>query len=103
LATLSALDVQYNLPDKKVTCYTYGSPKVGNADFVKFYNKYVPQTFRFVNGIDLVPSLPPDIPLVIDYEHVGQLCQIGDTAASQVSADAGLCHLPQNYIKLLEV
>jgi triacylglycerol lipase len=102
LATLSALDIKYNLPDKTVTCYTYGSPKVGNSDFAKLYNKHVPQTFRYVNGIDLVPSLPPDIPFVIDYEHVGQLCHIGDTQESQISADAGLCHLPQNYLKCLE-
>jgi triacylglycerol lipase len=103
LATLSALDVKYNLPDKDLSCYTYGSPRVGNSDFVKFYNKHVPQTYRFVNSVDIVPSLPPDIPLLVDYEHVGQLCHLGDTQASQVSADAGLCHLPGNYCKLLEV
>jgi triacylglycerol lipase len=103
LATLSAVDVKYNVPGKEVNCYTFGSPKVGNADFVKFYNGRVPQTFRFVNGVDLVPSLPPDIPFVVDYEHVGQLHHIGDLQASQVSADAGICHLPANYCKLLEV
>lgn len=103
LATLSAGDVKYNVPGKEVSVYTFGSPKVGNSDYVKFYNKLVPQTFRFVNGVDIVPSLPPDIPLLVDYEHVGQLHHIGDLQASQVSADAGLCHLPQNYCKLLEV
>lgn len=103
LATLSAVDVKHNVPGKEVSCYTFGSPKVGNADFVKFYNGRVPQTFRFVNGVDLVPSLPPDIPFVVDYEHVGQLFHIGDLQASQVSADAGICHLPGNYCKLLEV
>jgi triacylglycerol lipase len=103
LATLSAADVKRNVPGKEVSCYTFGSPKVGNSDFVKFYNQMVPQTYRFVNGVDMVPNLPPDIPLLVDYEHVGQLHQIGDLQASQVSADAGICHLPGNYCKLLEV
>lgn len=102
LATLCAADIKYHLPDKDVSCYTFGSPKVGNSDFVKFYNKLVPQTYRFVNGVDIVPNLPPDIPLLVDYEHVGQLHHIGDLSASQVSADAGMCHLPGNYCKILE-
>jgi predicted lipase len=103
LATLCALDVKYNLPAKVVSTYTFGSPKVGNEAFAKFYDKYVPQTYRIVNGVDLVPTLPPDIPLVVNYEHVGELHHLGDLKASQVSADAGLCHLPVNYIKCLEV
>jgi predicted lipase len=103
LATLCAVDIKYNLPDKVVSAYTFGSPKVGNAEFVKFYNKHVPQTFRIVNSVDIVPSLPPDIPLVVNYEHVGELHHLGDLQASQVSADAGMCHLPLNYIKCLEV
>jgi predicted lipase len=103
LATLCAVDIQYNLPDKRVTCYTYGSPKVGNSDFVKFYNRHVPQTYRIVNGVDLVPTLPLDIPLLVDYEHVGELHQVGDVNASQISANAALCHLPANYIQCLTV
>ncbi len=102
LATLCAVDIKYNLPDKVVSAYTFGSPKVGNAEFVNFYNKLVPQTYRVVNSVDVVPNLPPNIPLVISYEHVGELQHLGDLQASQVSADVGMCHLPQNYIKCLE-
>ncbi|NJN92739.1 MAG: lipase family protein [Anaerolineales bacterium] len=103
LATLCAVDIKYNLPDKQVSAFTFGSPKVGNAEFVAFYNKLVPQTYRIVNSVDIVPSLPPNIPLVVNYEHVGELHHLGDLQASQVSADVGMCHLPQNYVKCLEV
>jgi hypothetical protein len=75
---------------------------VANADFAKFYNKLVPQTSRVVNSVDIVPNLPPNIPLIVSYEHVGELHHLGDLQASQVSAEAGMCHLPANYIKCLE-
>lgn len=101
LATLCAIDIQYNLSDKQVSAYTFGSPRVGNADFAKFYSQHISQTFRFVNAVDIVPTLPPSIPLLVDYEHVGQLCQIGNLEESQLSADAGLSHLPANYIQSL--
>lgn len=102
LATLCAADLKNNLPGKAISVYTFGSPKVGNDEFAKAYNKLVPQTYRIVNGVDMVPNLPPDIPLVVSYVHVGELHHLGDLQASQVSADAGMCHLPVNYIKCLE-
>jgi predicted lipase len=72
LAKLCALDIAYNVPGKTVYVYTYGAPKVGNAEFAKASNKKVPNTFRFVNGSDIVPTIP-----LGDYAHVGQLCRIG--------------------------
>jgi len=102
LATLCALDIACHVADKKVLCYTYGSPKVGNPDFIKLYNKKVPQTVRVVNGPDIVPAFPPDIPFLADYEHVGKIHHIGVTSASQMSLDVVKAHLPKNYIKVLE-
>jgi triacylglycerol lipase len=102
LATLCALDIRSNLPDKQVSCYTYGSPKVGNPDFVKVYNQHVPQTFRFVNGPDVIPTIPPDVPFLVDYEHVGNLYHIGDTQVSRLSTNTAICHLPKSYIEVLE-
>ena len=104
LATLCALDVQYNLPQKEVSCYTYGSPKVGNEDFRESYNSRVPNTFRFVNSADKVPLLP-----VGGFEHVGLLHHVGQAGAA-VQEAAGLLdklidkvedHFPHNYIKAL--
>ena len=109
LATLAALDIQYNFPDKQVSCYTFGSPKVGNDYFVKSYNKRVPNTYRFVNSADKVPDLPPGT-----YEHVGALHhigQVGQQVTEQVTnlmdkvmgkvMDKVEDHFPQNYIKAL--
>ena len=105
LATLCALDIQSNVSAKTVYCYTYGSPKVGNAQFAAAYNKQVSHTFRFVNASDMVPSLPPGL-----YEHIGQFHHLGQSD----DADAGWLgeivdnlvgtienHLPYNYIQAL--
>lgn len=96
LATLAALDIQFNCPDKQVECYTYGSPKVGNKDFVESYNKRVPNTFRFVNGIDAVPQIPP-----IAYEHVGKELKLESKEPGQLK-NAMEDHFPYNYIKKIQ-
>ena len=102
LATLCALDLACNLSGKQISSYTYGSPKVGDPNFVKFYNQKVPHSYRFVNGPDIIPMVPPDIPFLVDYDHIGKLYHVGDTQASQLSTDAAISHLPQNYVKTLE-
>jgi predicted lipase len=105
LATLCALDVQYNNPDKQVSCYTFGSPKVGNNDFVESYNHRVPNTFRLVNKNDLIPNLPP-----LGYLHTGQLVNLGESSSLQLNlADLVKLkemvlqkmedHFPRNYIQ----
>lgn len=96
LATLAALDIKFNCPDKEVSCYTYGSPKVGNKDFVESYNKRVPNTFRFVNGVDAVPQIPP-----IAYEHVGKELKLQSKEPGQLK-NAMEDHFPYNYIKKIQ-
>ncbi|MDM8519968.1 lipase family protein [Anaerolineales bacterium HSG6] len=102
LATLCVLDLACNVPNKQVSSYTYGSPKVGGPDFVKLYNQKVPQSYRFVNGPDIVPTIPVDIPFLVDYDHVGKLHHIGNTQASKLSTDAVMSHLPKSYISAIE-
>ena len=59
LANLCAVDLQYNFsPDVSVEVYTFGAPRVGNKAFVDSYNRRVPNTWRFVNGNDVVCGLP---------------------------------------------
>jgi triacylglycerol lipase len=59
LATLCAIDIQYNFSEKvTIEAYTYGAPKVGNDGFQDSFNKRVPDSYRIVNGMDLVPALP---------------------------------------------
>jgi len=99
LATLAALDIRYNLPEKKVSCYTFGSPKVGNKAFVTSYNRRVPDTFRFVNRADLVPSLPPGA-----FQHVGQFFHLGEEAAKRSLREIAQRmedHFPYKYVEML--
>lgn len=59
LATLCAVDVQYNFANKgAINIYTFGAPRVGNDGFRDSFNRRVPASYRFVYGMDLVPALP---------------------------------------------
>lgn len=59
LATLCAVDMQYNFADKvTIEAYTYGAPKVGNDGFRDSYNRRVPNSYRVIHGMDIVPELP---------------------------------------------
>ncbi|GAB4427461.1 MAG: hypothetical protein Kow0031_07490 [Anaerolineae bacterium] len=102
LATLAAMDIKLNVPGKEVSCYTLGSPKVGNPAFAAAYNKLVPDTHRIVNDADVVPTIPP-----LGYEHVGELVHLG----ANVVDTSGLVemltekvgdHLPHNYIAAMQ-
>lgn len=99
LAMLAALDVDYNVPGKEIVCYTFGAPKVGNAAFVKSYNKRVPGTFRVVNFGDYIADLPPG-----SFEHCGQLCSIGQAMSSSfLDVTAKIkAHIPNTYIEVLQ-
>ncbi len=59
LATLCAVDIQYNFSEQvTIEAYTYGAPKVGNDGFQESYRQRVPNSYRVVHGMDLVPELP---------------------------------------------
>ncbi len=75
LATLCALDLQYEFSTIKVSCVTLGSPRVGNFWFAKSYNKRVPKTVRIVHGNDIVTRLPP---AWLFYKHVGKRLHQGN-------------------------
>ncbi len=101
LATLAALDIRQNVPGKAVSCYTFGSPKVGNPAFAAAYDKEVPNTFRFVNDKDMIPTIPP-----VGYVHVGQLVQLGQSKPMegflQRLTEWVDDHLPHNYINAIQ-
>jgi triacylglycerol lipase len=54
---------------KTARVFTYGMPRVGNAAFVSRYAALAPTTYRFVHGLDIIPSVPPE---KLDFRHVGQ-------------------------------
>lgn len=68
LATLLALDVAINTSCRSPTTYTYASPRVGDHVFAGSYNAAVAATYRIANRQDIVPKVPPLLPL--PYDHV---------------------------------
>lgn len=67
----------YHIPERVAGLYTFGSPCVGNSEFVKAFNtkKHLPEkTYRYVHGNDAIAN---GLPLLgVDYLHVGQLKQL---------------------------
>lgn len=57
ISILCAVELaQQNLPN--INVYNFGLPRVGNEEFSDFYRGLVPNTFRVVNGHDVVPHVP---------------------------------------------
>ena len=55
--------------DIKSLC-TFASPRIGNMEFARTFNQLAIDSWRIVNTLDLVPKLPPHIPVLLDYDHV---------------------------------
>jgi len=79
LSTLFALDVALCRPKIRASHVNFASPRVGNADFVRFYQEQAAQlddatrTLRVQNVLDAVPDLPPKD---LGYEHVSDVTLI---------------------------
>jgi hypothetical protein len=68
LATFLTLDVGLNTSYRTPAAYTYASPRSGDHIFAGSYNAAIPSSCRIQNRQDLVPKLPPILP--VPYEHV---------------------------------
>jgi predicted lipase len=101
LATLCAVDIQYNfstafpVSEGRLTCITFGSPRVGNAMFAESYDARVPATLRVVNGDDIVTKVPM---LSFQFSHVGQLVGIGKKHWWKILGSTN-DHYPQRYLE----
>ena len=58
LATISTVYYGLQYPDMNITCITFGSPRVGNNDFVNLFDNRVNESHRLVNEDDPVPMGP---------------------------------------------
>ncbi len=86
--------------------YTFGSPMVGNAEFVNALRD-VP-THRVVDGEDIIPTLPPE---ALGFCHAGDLHRIPEAPSSGRFSFAKLAawiisppkpfadHAPVNYVR----
>ena len=75
LATLCALDLEYNFPEKDYEVILFGSPRVGNGAFKKSYDKRVFKTLRVENKMDIVTKIPF---MFLGYRHVGTKISVGN-------------------------
>ncbi len=99
LATLCAVDIQYNFASKvSIEAYTYGAPKVGNDGFCTSYNKRVPNSYRFVHGMDIVPEVPR---WWQGYRAVDQELRIGQRFSLKFLSQRFKDHAIDLYIKAL--
>ena len=101
LATLCAVDLQYNFANQiaLLEAYTYGAPKVGNEGFKDSFNQRVPNSYRFVNGMDIVPELPR---WWQGYRHVDQELRIGQRFSLNLVSARFKDHAIDQYIESLK-
>jgi len=71
---------------KEVTMYSFGAPRVGNAEFARFFEALYAgrEAFRIVNDQDIVPRLPRGAGAagaVLEYEHVGRTVLVAEQSA----------------------
>ena len=84
VATIAAPLLGELLPTKTVQCITFGSPRVGGAEFYEFFHTYVDGNVRIINENDPVPNLPFWKP----FRHVSD--------AYHITPDGGLVHVPDS-------
>jgi Lipase (class 3) len=79
---------------------TFASPRVGNIEFVHLFNQLPIDSWRLVNARDVVPKLPPHIPIVLDYGHVDTAYQFN---SSDFAKNSLLCwHSMETYLHWLD-
>jgi predicted lipase len=69
-ATLCAVDIQFVYGDRlEIACVPVASPRVGNREFKRSYDKRVPDTYRYVYRNDIVTKVPT---LCMGFVHVAK-------------------------------
>jgi triacylglycerol lipase len=102
LATIAALDLQYNLGrDNNLTFVvnTFGAPRVGNSAMTESYNRRLPNSYRFIYGWDIVTRIPRAWQ---GFDHVDEAVQLGSLLSWQVVSRRFSDHAIGNYVTALE-
>jgi triacylglycerol lipase len=89
LATLMAARLVADKSRGVHAVHTFGSPRVGDTDFVKAYQLALGHcTYRIVNGEDLVTRVPPRVIPGTQwrYDHVGQIVYFDSDGRMQIDA-----------------
>ena len=98
LAKLLTLDVALNTSCRTPTAYTFASPRVGDVIFAGSFNAVVPFCYRISNRQDLVPKLPPILPL--PYVHSNTHYELNPQSGQIDSAIPAMHHLT-TYLYLM--
>jgi hypothetical protein len=67
IATIASLYYKIMFPEKKIYLHTFGSPRVGNKDFVKKIQDNIYGYYRVVNEVDPITTYP----ISAEYLHIG--------------------------------
>lgn len=86
LATLCALDLKINLKLPDVRVVSFGSPRVGNYIFAKWFEQEIGPHWRFTHNRDIVPSVPPGY---MGFYHVAQEVWLVDVLSGRTLV--GVC------------
>ena len=70
LAGVSTPDLLMNTGFENPVVYSFASPRVGDEDYKTYFDAFGLDSWRVFNTNDLVPMLPPDIPILLPYKHV---------------------------------
>jgi Lipase (class 3) len=68
----TALQCSLHHKNMDIKCFTFGSPKLGDATFVKTFNENVKNSMRVCMQKDIVPKLPTQL----CYKHVDKLLEL---------------------------
>jgi len=98
LATFLTLDVALNTSCHTPTAYTYASPRTGDHDFAGSFNAAIASCYRVTNRQDLVPKLPPILPL--PYEHVNTQYEL-NPPPNQINPSIPCMHHLTTYLFLM--
>jgi hypothetical protein len=102
-AALATLFVMENDAKRKfdiTSLCTFASPRVGDMEFVHLFNQLTIDSWRIVNTRDVVPRLPPHIPIVLDYRHVDAEYPFN---SSNFAKNSLLCwHTMETYLHWLD-
>jgi len=58
VASIAAVQLAQTLERSDIELYTFGQPRIGNCAWARHHDELVPQSFRVVHGVDIVPHLP---------------------------------------------
>lgn len=102
-AALATLFVMENDSKRKfdiTTSCTFASPRVGNLEFARAFDQLPIDSWRIVNTLDIVPKLPPHIPLLLEYDHVDTAYPFTSSAFAKNSL---VCwHAMETYLHSLD-